>query len=93
MGPGRTLVSVVGTGGTGLRAQVRCTPTAATAPSASLNTCDPSCPIWASIYTTNQGVNFGAQFITFNVDGNPKKARLLQDHLRPTIDNFVIFAD
>ena len=30
VGPGRTFVTVVGTGGTGLRAQVRCTPTAST---------------------------------------------------------------
>jgi hypothetical protein len=76
VGPGRTFVTVVGTGETGLRAQVRCTPTAGTAPFASLNTSDASCPIWASIYTTTQpGSDYGALFITFNVDDNPKKAR------------------
>jgi predicted phosphodiesterase len=94
VGPGRTIVSVVGTGGTGLRSQVRCTPTSATPPFPSLNTSDPSCPIWASIYTTNQGVNFGAQFITFNVDGNPKKARSYFKTISgTTIDTFDIFAD
>ena len=94
VGPGRTWTSVVGTGGTGLRAQVRCTPTSATPPYPSLNTTDPSCPIWASIFTTNQGVNYGAQFITFNVDGNPKKARSYYKTISGvTIDNFDIFAD
>lgn len=94
VGPGRTIVSVVGTGGTGLRAQVRCAPTAATAPYPSLDTSDPSCPIWASIYTTNQGVNYGIQFITFNVDGNPRKARSYFKTISgTTIDTFTIFAD
>jgi len=94
VGPGRTFVAVVGTGGTGLRSQVRCTPTSSTQPYPSLNTTDPSCPIWASIYTTNQGANFGAQFITFNVDGNPRKARSYFKTISgTTIDNFVIFAD
>ena len=94
VGPGRTFVTVVGTGGTGLRSQVRCTPTSSTAPFPSLNTSDASCPIWASIYTTNQGAKFGAQFITFNVDGNPKKARAYFKNISgTTIDSFVIFAD
>ena len=84
----------MGTGGTGLRAQVRCTPTASTAPFPSLNTSDTSCPIWASIYTTNQGANFGAQFITFNVDGNPKKATgYFKTMSGQVIDTFTIFAD
>jgi hypothetical protein len=94
VGPGRTILSVVGTGGTGLRSQIRCTPTSATAPFPSLNTSDASCPIWASIYTTNQGVNFGAQFITFNVDGDPKKATSYFKTISGTrIDDFTIFAD
>ena len=94
VGPGRTFVTVVGTGGTGLRAQVRCTPTASTAPFPSLNTSDASCPIWASIYTTNQGANYGAQFITFNVDGNPKKATgYFKTISGQVIDTFTIFAD
>jgi hypothetical protein len=94
VGPGRTFVTVVGTGGTGLREQIRCTPTSSTPPFPSLNTSDTSCPIWASIYTTNQGANFGAQFITFNVGGNPKKATgYFKDIAGNTIDTFTIFAD
>jgi predicted phosphodiesterase len=94
VGPGRTYVTVVGTGGTGLRAQIRCTPTASTAPFATLNTSDPSCPIWASIYTTNQGANYGAQFIVFNVDGNPKKAHAYFKNVAgQIIDSFDVFAD
>jgi predicted phosphodiesterase len=94
LGPGRSYVTVVGTGGTGLRSQVRCTPTASTPPYASLNTSDPSCPIWASIYTTNQGANFGALFITFNVDGNPKKAHAyFKDIAGNVVDTYDIFAD
>ena len=93
VGPGRTFVTVVGTGGTGLRSQVRCTPTSDTAPFPSLNTTT-TCRIWASIYTTNQGANYGALFITFNVDGNPKKARgYFKNIAGATIDSFVIFAD
>lgn len=94
VGPGRTFVTVSGCGGNGLRAQIRCAPTAASAPFPSLNTSDPSCPIWASIYTTNQNAQFGAQFITFNVDGNPKKARgYFKNVGGATIDSFDIFAD
>jgi hypothetical protein len=29
---------------------------------------------WAKIYTSNQNAQFGALFITFNVDGDPNKA-------------------
>jgi hypothetical protein len=94
VGPGRTFVQVVGTGGNGLREQIRCTPTAATPPYASLNTTDPSCPIWASIYTTNQGATYGATFIVFNVDGNPKKAHAYFKTVSgQIIDEYDIFAD
>ena len=65
----------------------------ATSPS-SLNTSDPSCPIWASIYTTGQGANFGAQFIEFNVDGNPKKARGYFKAISGTsVDTYTVFHD
>jgi hypothetical protein len=85
---------VVGTGGTGLREQIRCTPSSSTPPYPSLNTSDPSCPIWAAIYTTTQGANYGVQFITFNVDGNPKKARSYFKSISGTVlDTFDIFAD
>lgn len=63
-------------------------------PYPSLNTSDASCPIWASIHTTNQGANYGVQFITFNVDGNPKKAHAyFKDIAGTTIDAFDVFAD
>jgi hypothetical protein len=94
VGPGRTFVTVSGLGGNSIRTQVRCTPTATTAPFPSLNTSDPSCPIWASIYTSNQSGVLGAQFITFNVDGNPKKATgYFKNINNVTIDTFTIFAD
>ena len=55
---------------------------------------DSSCPIWASIYTTNQGADYGAQFMTFHVDGNPKKARgYFKTISGLTIDTFDVFAD
>ncbi len=51
-------------------------------------------PDLASIYTSNQGASHGAQFITFNVDGNPKKARgYFMNVNNVTIDNFTVFAD
>jgi hypothetical protein len=54
----------------------------------------PELPIWASIYTTNQGAKFGAQFITFNVAGNLKKARgYFKDISGTVIDSFTITAD
>lgn len=94
VGPGRTFVTVTGLGGTGIRNQDRCAPTSTTPPYPSLNTSDPSCPIWASIYTTNQGANYGAQFIEFNVDGNPKKARGYFKTISGTrLDDFTVFHD
>jgi hypothetical protein len=51
-------------------------------------------PIWASIYTTNQGARFGALFITFNVGGNAKKAHAyFKDVGGKVVDSFDIFAD
>jgi hypothetical protein len=87
-------VSVVGAGGIGLRDQSRCLPASMTAPFPSLNTSDASCPIWASIYTTNQSAKLGALFITFNVDGNPRKARgYFKNIAGTTIDSFTIIHD
>ncbi|WP_437587711.1 metallophosphoesterase [Sorangium sp. So ce1000] len=62
---GRTFVTVAGLGGNSIRTQTRCTPT--TFPYGCSNT-------WGFIYTSNQSANYGAQFITFNVGGNPKAA-------------------
>ena len=55
--PGRTFVFVSGAAGKGIRNQDRCLPT--------------SYPYgcngeWASIYTSDQGAQYGALFITFN---------------------------
>lgn len=51
-------------------------------------------PDWASIFTTDQGANFGVQFIVFNVDGNPKKATgYFKTISGQTIDTFTIFRD
>jgi hypothetical protein len=74
LSPGRTFVNVVGLGGTGVRGQSRCTPSATAAPFPSLNTTDASCPMWAACYTSAQDAEFGAQFYTFNVGGNPRRA-------------------
>ncbi|MDX2019667.1 MAG: DNRLRE domain-containing protein [Deltaproteobacteria bacterium] len=94
VGPGRSWLAVVGTGGTGLRDQVRCAPTASSAPYASLNTTDASCPIWASIYTSNQGAQFGALFLTFHVDGNPKKGTgYFKNVSGQVIDSFTFYVD
>ncbi|MDX1415591.1 MAG: metallophosphoesterase [Candidatus Promineifilaceae bacterium] len=65
---GKSFVFVSGLGGEEGRidAQSRCLPT--TFPYG----CNQE---WASIYTSSQGANFGALFITFHVDGDPYKAR------------------
>lgn len=94
VGAGRTFVNVVGLGGTGIRNQVRCTPSSTTAPYPSLNTSDASCPIWAAIYTSDQGANYGAQFITFNVGGDPKKATgYFKTISGTTVDTFTVTHD
>nr|NIM51703.1 hypothetical protein [Gemmatimonadales bacterium]NIR02135.1 hypothetical protein [Gemmatimonadales bacterium] len=64
--PGATFVFVSGLGGASIRDQERCLPT--TYPYG----CNGE---WASIYTSNQNAQYGALFIEFYVDGNPKKAR------------------
>ena len=58
--PGKTFTVVSGLGGTGIRNQDRC-----------LTGCN---NIWAKIYTSDQGAQFGALFMIFNYQGNPNKA-------------------
>ena len=63
--PGKTFAFVSGLGGESIRVQRRCWPT--------------SPPYgckgeWAKIYTSNQNAQYGALFITFNVNGDPSKA-------------------
>ena len=65
-GPGAVPVFVSGLGGKSIRDQERCLP--ATYPYG----CNGE---WAFIYTSNQGANYGALFITFHVDGDPHQAR------------------
>ncbi|WP_394823744.1 metallophosphoesterase [Pendulispora albinea] len=64
--PGRTFAFVSGLGGIGVRDQERCLP--ATPPYG----CKKE---WASIYASNQKAKYGVLFITFNVGGDPNKAR------------------
>ena len=85
---------MAGTGGTGLRSQVRCTPTSSTAPFPSLNTSDPSCPIWASIYTTNQGAQVRRPVHHLQRRRQPPKARAYFKNINNNvIDSYTIFAD
>jgi hypothetical protein len=62
---GATFVFVSGLGGSSIRDQERCLP----------DTFPYGCNgEWANIYTSTQGAKFGALFITFNVDNDPRKA-------------------
>jgi|GEM_PF-1744924 len=80
--PGQTLAFVSGLAGNSIRDQERCLPI--TAPYG----CNGE---WASIYTSNQGANYGALFITFYVDGDPRKARgYFKDINGRVIDTFEI---
>jgi hypothetical protein len=91
VGPGRTFAQTVGTGGrdSPLRVQTQCTPVWMTP-----TTNSGSCPYWAVIYTASQNGVAGAQFITFNVDGNPKKATgYFKTITGQVIDTFTITAD
>lgn len=64
--PGASFVFISGLGGRGTRPQTRCLP----------GTYPYGCKgEWGKIYTSVQGAIYGALFITFNVDGNPRKAR------------------
>ncbi len=61
---GSTFAFVSALGGASVRSQERC-----------LNPAEAGCNIWASIRTSTQpGTTYGAFFITFNVDGDPRKA-------------------
>ncbi len=83
--PGKTFVFVSGLGGNSIRDQSRCLP--ATFPYG----CNQE---WASIYSSNQGADYGALFITFNVDGNPYKAHgYFKDINGAVIDEFDVYAN
>ena len=62
---GSTVVFVSGLGGQSIRNQDRCSP----------STFPYGCKgEWASIYTSDQGADYGALFCSFHVDGQPNKA-------------------
>ena len=82
--PGSTFVFVSGLGGNSIRNQERCLP--ATFPYG----CNGE---WASIYSSDQNAKFGALFITFHVDGDPRKARgYFKTVDGEVVDLFVVFA-
>jgi len=80
--PGATFVFVSGLGGASIRDQERCLPS--TYPYG----CNGE---WASIYTSNQGAQYGALFIEFNVDGDPNKAHgYFKDIDGRVVDDFTV---
>jgi predicted phosphodiesterase len=85
VGPGRTFVTVTGLGGSSVRPQLLCLP----------STFPYGCKgEWGSIYTSNQGATYGVQFMTFNVNGSPKKAKgYFKDLNGVTADQFSVTYD
>jgi predicted phosphodiesterase len=82
--PGATFAVVSGLGGRSIRTQQRC------APDQAPYGCNGE---WASIYTSNQGAQYGALFFVFNVDGDPNAARgYFKNVGGQTIDRFTITA-
>lgn len=87
VGPGKTFAFVSGLGGKDMRRQIRCLP----------HTPPYGCNgIWAHIFTTHQTGNqqkFGALFITFNAQGDPRKAHgVFRTTDGTIIDEFTILA-
>jgi hypothetical protein len=82
---GKSFVFVSGLGGHSVRDQERCLPA----------TFSYGCKgEWAKIYTSNQGVTFGALFIIFNINGDPTKAQGYFKNINGQIvDTFDITAD
>jgi hypothetical protein len=79
---GKTFSFVSGLGGESIRTQRRCLPAAPP------YGCKGE---WAKIYTSNQNAQYGALFITFNVNGDPNKARgYFKTISGQTIDEFDI---
>lgn len=51
-------------------------------------------PWWAKVYTATQGATAGAMFATFNVDGNPLKARFEFKAINGAVpDRFDVYSD
>ncbi|MGQ0507611.1 MAG: metallophosphoesterase [Myxococcaceae bacterium] len=68
VGPGKSFAFVSGLGGSSIRSQRRCTSPEGKYPYGCKGE-------WASVYTSSQDGNYGVLFITFNVDGDPRKAK------------------
>ena len=82
---GSTFSFVSGLGGSTIRDQDRCLPT--TQPYG----CNGE---WATIYTSDQGAEYGALFIEFNVDGDPTKATGYFKTINGEIvDSFTVFSE
>jgi hypothetical protein len=83
--PGKSFVVVSGLGGDSVRDQERCRPV----------TFPYGCKgEWAKIYTSNQGATFGALFIIFNIDGDPRKAQGYFKNINgEIIDRFDVMVD
>jgi Calcineurin-like phosphoesterase len=85
LGPGRAFAAVAGLGGNSIRDQQRCTP------SSYPYGCNGE---WAFIYTNNQNADYGAMFIDFYVNGDPKKAHgYFKNVNNQTVDEFDIAKD
>ncbi len=86
--PGKTIVFVSGLGGNSIRSQQRCSPYAY--PYGGGSGCN---YIWGGISTSDQGANYGALFITFNINGNPNRAHAYFKNINgQVIDEFDISA-
>ncbi len=85
VGPGRTFAFVSGLGGIGIRNQDRCLPF----------TFPYGCKQeWAFIYTSDQNAEYGALFIDFNINGNPKAAKgYFKNVSDKVVDQFTITRD
>ena len=83
VGNGSTFAFVSGLAGKSVRSQARCLPI--TPPYG----CNGE---WASIYTSDQSANYGALFIEFHVDGDPRKANGYFKNIDANvIDTFTIY--
>ena len=81
--PGQTFAFHSGLGGASVREQERCLPSS---PPYGCN------GEWASIYTENQSATYGALFIEFNVDNDPRRAHgYFKNINEEIIDEFEIY--
>ena len=85
VGGGSSFVFVSGLGGRSIRDQERCKP--ASPPYGCSG-------IWASVYSEDQRADYGALFIDFHVDGDPRKARGYFKNIRgQVVDSFTVVSE